>query len=304
LYAKELKTAGVIGDEFDTRLKDYYAKVEASQRDFLYGLEVEARKMVLVGSVLVHDLGKRLVFARDDQGEPIAYGHEEAGVKPARELMERLFKTQGAKIIDDITKQVLPLVAEHMRPTELWNNQKNGINTHGAMRKLVLRLAKGDDKYPDGGDTDLYMLSLVAEADKRGRNEEKGVPLPIEAVDELADSLEWFMTKAKEISESAISPTKSLLDVEAFLVETNIKKPGPEVGVVNRAILMLQNAGEIETPAQAFEASLKLYAQFQVAVAALAQKEGVSIEKAWSLARKKSDPTELLLEVPTQQVTP
>ncbi|MDR2863869.1 MAG: HD domain-containing protein [Puniceicoccales bacterium] len=108
----------------------------------------EAWEDLVVGlAVLCHDLGKAVTTKKEADGRWHAYGHEEAGVPIAQKFLERM--TRHKELIDS----VLPLVACHMRPLELWRIQAGDA----AVRRLAGRVLRID------------RLVRVDDADRRGR---------------------------------------------------------------------------------------------------------------------------------------
>jgi len=98
-------------------------------------------------AVLCHDLGKPLCTQVESGGRLRALGHEKAGVEVAEHFLARL--TNQRKLV----LQVLPLVAEHMAPSQL----AKADASDAAVRRLAKRVGRID------------RLLRVARADALGR---------------------------------------------------------------------------------------------------------------------------------------
>lgn len=157
-------------------------------------------KLLVMYAALCHDLGKKVAMQRE--GDRIHnYGHEQASVPLARTLMHRI--TTNKSLIHD----VCVLVQYHMQPGQLVKNNAS----LAAYKRLSRKIAP----------LSLRTLALLAYADNRGRNLERGKPLygPVERIDQ-------FVVRAKEAGvflqpESPILVGADLLDQIA---------PGPELG--------------------------------------------------------------------------
>lgn len=110
----------------------------------------EDRAARLMFAALCHDLGKATTTEKKD-GTYISHGHEEAGVGATRKFMEKLTKQSG------LIKQILPLVAEHMRPILLYK-EKDKVSD-GAIRRLASKIHPAT----------LQELVWISEADQLGR---------------------------------------------------------------------------------------------------------------------------------------
>lgn len=107
-------------------------------------LNAERRK-VLLFAALCHDLGKPDATQIDPNGRIRSYGHDQAGVGPARAFLQRI----GA--LQSVAAQVLPLVREHMA-------HYNKL-TPRAVRRLAARLAPSS----------VEQWAWLVEADASGR---------------------------------------------------------------------------------------------------------------------------------------
>ncbi len=151
------------GDVFEHSMQ---AMDAAAQRPF------DDRRL-LVCAALCHDLGK-VSTTKVIDGRWRSFGHEAAGVEPAKKLMKRL---TGNKKLQEL---VATLVRHHMAPGQLVAQNASAK----AYKKLAYTLAP---------DLNLFILSELAYADKSGRNPKKYYPLsgPLPALDE-------FIARAKE----------------------------------------------------------------------------------------------------------
>ncbi len=282
------------GDVWEHTMQVVDAAVLIADRELKTKRLSKAGKLVLALGALTHDFGKRSVTTTNEEGRIISWGHEEAGVAPAREFIERIFSPKDAKRVSELTFQVLPLVAEHMRPLLMYENQKNGIDQTSALRKLALHLSEGDKKkYPDGGSSDLYILTLVAKADKLGRNPDKGTPLSEEQVPHLMEMEAWMLKSIDQLAEANIPVAKSLLNGGDFMREVGITKPGPEVGALQRAVLILQTSGEVTNSVEALSAAVALYPKFAQIVKESAVAAGKHERDVWDQVRRMDNPADI-----------
>jgi tRNA nucleotidyltransferase (CCA-adding enzyme) len=120
--------------------------------------------LVVGFAALCHDLGKPLTTATTGAGIR-SLGHSEAGLEPTRSFLAGMSRHQ------DLVDQVCPLVAEHLRPVELFQASASAA----AVRRLASRVGRID------------RLVRVAEADQRGRP-------PIEVGEFEAGK--WLLAKA------------------------------------------------------------------------------------------------------------
>ena len=213
-------------------------------------------KIVLVLAALCHDLGKATTTKFED-GKIRSKGHEQAGIAPMRKIFKTLYET---RFNSNIKRMILPLIAEHLRPPEIWRDV-NGIRREEGevefevelkdqdpkkrLRRLAMRLANGDEAkilggsekkpvYPDGGGTDLYLLGLVAEADQRGRNP-VGRPYTREEMEEMGE-LEWQKWWNEKIKETKIEkPIEKILKGDDLM--SALKKSGKQGGAWVKVVI-------------------------------------------------------------------
>ncbi|MCC7124494.1 MAG: HD domain-containing protein [Acidobacteria bacterium] len=170
--------------------------------------------IVMLGAVC-HDLGKATTTIHVD-GRIKSPGHEDAGIAPATRILDRL----NINTIDgvDARKQILGIVAEHMRPGAFHKVQ--ATITDAAFRRLAQKV-------------DLELLTRVARADCHGR----GGPFDCSAMD-------WFIEKARALGVERKPPAPILLG--RHLLALGIS-PGPKMGEVLRAVYERQLDGAVTT---------------------------------------------------------
>ncbi len=95
----------------------------------------DAHEDVVVGlAVLAHDLGKPAVLTADADGRPRTPGHAPAGVPVAEAFLLALTGQPG------LVRQVLPLVRDHGRPKQLWQQRADDP----AVRRLACDVGRID----------------------------------------------------------------------------------------------------------------------------------------------------------------
>lgn len=149
------------------------------------------QSLVLLLSALCHDFGKPLttvVQKIKDVERITSYGHEEAGVEPARNFLKSI------NIPNEFIEEVLPLIAYHLFPTTY--NEKV---TDTSIRRLAKKLAPASIKE----------LVMLGEADVHGRGYWKDQPNSIDGAQEWAgyQSGEMLLTHAEKLPD--ISATSS-----------------------------------------------------------------------------------------------
>jgi len=105
----------------------------------------EKRDLMLMYAVLCHDFGKPSTTKVID-GRIRALGHERAGLEPTQSFMQRLSNEQ------DFIDKILPLVAYHLSPSQLYHDK----SSKAAVRRLSTKVNIAD-------------LIIVAKADFLGR---------------------------------------------------------------------------------------------------------------------------------------
>ena len=172
---------------------------------------------LMVGfAVLCHDMGKPLTTEFSD-GKIRSHGHESAGLKPARQFLERL------RVSNRLVDGILPLIKCHMRPGIL--------HARNSSDSAIRRLAR------DCGRMDL--LLRVFQADSAGRP-----PL----ADGSEKAVQWLRLKARQLEVARSRPKPVLRGTD--LLERGWKS-GPEMGAFLDSAYEAQLEGEFTTRAEA-----------------------------------------------------
>ena len=196
------------GDVFEHTMQAVDAAAEIARVE---NLDKE-NKITLVIAAVCHDLGK-VTATRFHEGQWRSWGHEVEGVEPAKKLLVRL------TAVESIKKAVIKLVRYHMMPAALiQNNAKSG-----AYKRLAVNLAP---------EVTSYQLSLLAQADKRGRNHLSHIPLEIP----MSKDVMPFAAKIKELG-LLNGPEKQILQGSDLL---EICSPGPALGKLLQAAYTIQ----------------------------------------------------------------
>ena len=185
---------------------------QARQR--LDGLTHGPALAMMLGAVC-HDLGKPAVTAFSD-GRIRSIGHEEGGVAPATALLDRL----NVHTIDgyDVRHAVLGLVAHHLKPG-MFHKSPTPVSD-GAFRRLAQKV-------------DLELLARFGKADCHGRTGTFD-----------CSAMDWFLDRARALGVEHRPPPPLLLG--RHLIELGVK-PGPEMGVLLKAVYERQLDGEVTT---------------------------------------------------------
>ncbi len=158
--------------------------------------ETERENLIVGLAVLCHDFGKPFTTRYDPKRRRLrSLGHDEAGVKPAREFLKRLTNEER------IFKEVLPLVKLHMRPYSLW---QNGCGDN-AIRRLAAEVGRID------------RLVRVEAADKGMEN------------GELPEFCRWLLDRAEKLRVADSVPRAILQGRDLISIGM---KPGPDFGVL------------------------------------------------------------------------
>lgn len=147
-------------------------------------------KLTLMLAALCHDFGKPATTEHRAGGKldsAVAwrsYGHEPAGVAPTRSFLARF------KGLPGVSGAVSALVAYHLEPKNFW---KREVEEEKPQKSALLRRWR---KLKSAGTT-ILRLSLVAEADQRGRRpKNQGThPLEREEVEGLDVWQDWLKEK-------------------------------------------------------------------------------------------------------------
>jgi tRNA nucleotidyltransferase (CCA-adding enzyme) len=181
-----------------------------------------AKVAVMLGAVC-HDFGKPATTAFFD-GRIRSHNHEEAGVGPARALLDRL----NVHAIDgvDVRTQVFGLTAHHLKPGA-WHKVRHEVGD-GAFRRLAQKV-------------DLELLARLAEADCVGR-----------AGDFDCTAMSWFVERARALGVEHEAPKPLLLGRHLLALGL---EPGPEIGRVLRQVYERQLDGEVSSVEEALRAA-------------------------------------------------
>jgi tRNA nucleotidyltransferase (CCA-adding enzyme) len=188
---------------------------------------------VLVGS-LCHDLGKpSTTHMGEKDGVPRirSLGHEEAGEKPAEQLLDRWAMGDKVKIA------AMECAKEHLKPGMLARQFSTGHLTEeqyvNAVRKLIKRIQPLDWR--------IYLA--VSEADARGR------AFPGIDIAPYAPGILFKQTVAEHhLDEAGLKPLLFGRDLLPFGL-----KPGPQLGKLLEEIEHLRDENKITTREAAFE---------------------------------------------------
>jgi tRNA nucleotidyltransferase (CCA-adding enzyme) len=173
---------------------------------------------VMLGAIC-HDLGKPATTATID-GRIRSPNHEAMGVAPATAILDRL----NVNTLDglDVRRQVLGLVAEHLRPMAFFK-AKDTV-TDGAFRRLAQKV-------------DLELLARFARADCHGRSGTFD-----------CSGIDWFIERARSLGVEHRPPAPILRG--RHLIEMGVA-PGPRMGEILRAVYELQLDSAVQTLDQA-----------------------------------------------------
>ncbi len=172
-----------------------------------------ARLAAVMLSAVCHDLGKPATTAVID-GRIRSLGHEEAGVAPARTLLDRL----NVNSLDnfDVRAQVLAITAHHLKPGAFYKVRDE--LTDGAFRRLAQKV-------------DMELLARVAKADCLGRTGEFD-----------CRAMDWFLEKSRALGVEHEPPAPILMG--RHLLELGVA-PGPRMGEILKQVYELQLDGAV-----------------------------------------------------------
>jgi tRNA nucleotidyltransferase (CCA-adding enzyme) len=176
-----------------------------------------AKVAVMLGAVC-HDFGKPATTAFFD-GRIRSHNHEEAGIAPARALLDRL----NVHAIDgvEVRPQVFGLTAHHLKPGS-WYKVRDQVGD-GAFRRLAQKV-------------DLELLARLAEADCTGRTGEFD-----------CSAMSWFLGRARALGVEHGPPRPLLLGRHLLALGMT---PGPRIGAILKQVYEQQLDGEITTVEQ------------------------------------------------------
>ena len=166
-------------------------------------------------AAVCHDLGKPSTTAFLD-GRIRSLGHEEAGIAPARAVLDRL----NVHSLDgfDVRQQVLAITAHHLKPGA-FHKVRDEISD-SAFRRLAIKV-------------DMELLARVAHADCLGRTG-----------DFDCSAMEWFLDRARALGVEHEPPARILMG--RHLLELGVP-PGPRMGEILKAVYELQLDGAIDS---------------------------------------------------------
>jgi len=184
------------------------------------------RAVVMMLSALCHDMGKPATTKFED-GRIRSKGHEEAGVAPASEFLDRLnIQTMGGY---DVRRTVLGIVAHHLKPTMFYKSASPVGD--GAFRRLAQKV-------------DPELLARFAKADCHGRL----------GIFDCA-AMDWFVERARALGVEHQPPAPLLLG--RHVLELGVA-PGPAVGALLKAVYEQQLDGAVTTLEEAVAALRRL----------------------------------------------
>lgn len=194
-----------------------------------------AKQVTVMLAALAHDFGKPATTGFLE-GRWRSRGHEEAGVSPTEDFLDRLniYTLDGF----NVRAQVVALVRDHLKPGEFYKKREEVGD--GAFRRLARKC-------------ELDLLYRVAKADSLGRNAEW---VPLEKW-YTAEAQEWFIQRAKELDVEHQPPAPILLG--RHLLELGLK-PGPRMGEITRAVYEMQLDGRVRDVEAAKRAAQEILA--------------------------------------------
>ncbi len=174
-----------------------------------------ARLVTVMLGAVCHDLGKPSTTAVID-GRIRSLGHEEAGVAPATQVLDRL----NVQSLDgfDVRAQVLAVTAHHLKPGAFY--KVRGELTDGAFRRLAQKV-------------DMELLARVARADCLGRTGTFD-----------CSAMDWFLERARTLGVEHAPPAPILMG--RHLIELGVA-PSPRMGELLRAVYERQLDGAVTT---------------------------------------------------------
>lgn len=187
------------------------------------------QQVALMLGALCHDFGKPATTTLVD-GRIRSMNHEEAGVQPTLEFLDRLklYTVDGF----DLRKHVVGLVAHHLKPL-MWYRSPTPVGD-GAFRRLAQKV-------------DLDLLARLAKADCRGRASEFD-----------CTAMDWFLERARALGVVHAPPPPLIKG--RHLIALGLE-PGPLVGRILKEIYERQLDGRIATEEQALELARQLIGQ-------------------------------------------
>jgi len=185
---------------------------EIADREELHSID----RIILLFAALTHDFGKPATTVVYEDGRVTAHGHPQAGYDPALHFLYNI------GMHNDHIDNVLPLVKEHMAHIGHFMPEV----TTRSVKRLMERIKPSN----------LYMLSLLMEADSSGRGGiyyKNGLPERMKEILYLANNIDTI-----------IKPD--------YIINGDVLKelgfvPGKEFGQIKEAIYQAQLKGEFAT---------------------------------------------------------
>jgi putative nucleotidyltransferase with HDIG domain len=192
--------------------------LEAQQQKLfqLASLQTPAVKL----GALLHDIGKTVTYAVDDDGNITFYHHPQAGVPLAQQVMQRIHaSTQDRRLVQQI-------VAHHMRPGQL---SRNTVTPRAIRRYFV-------DLGPAG-----ITVALISLADH----------LAMRGPEPLTEHWQRHLTTVHQLLRSYIRERESIIPPRLLqaneLMQHLQLQPGPIVGQLLESIAEAQTDGVIQS---------------------------------------------------------
>ena len=192
-----------------------------------------AKQVTVMLAALAHDFGKPAT-TEFIEGRWRSRGHEEAGVAPTENFLDRLNVHSLAGY--DVRSQVIAIVRDHLKPGEF--HKKRAEVGDGAFRRLARKCE------PD-------LLYRVARADSLGRNSEA---VPREKW-YGAEAQEWFIERVRELNIEQGPPPPLLMG--RHLLELGLE-PGPKIGEITQTVYEMQLNNSVRDLEEAKAAAQKL----------------------------------------------
>jgi tRNA nucleotidyltransferase (CCA-adding enzyme) len=193
-------------------------------------LEHPHRVAVMLGAVC-HDLGKPPTTAVID-GRIRSMDHEQAGLEPARAVMDRLNVHTISGF--DVRAHVLGIVAHHLKPLAFFKSATPVGD--GAFRRLAQKV-------------DLELLARVAESDCLGRTGNFD-----------CRGIRWFLQRARELGVQHEAPQPILKG--RHLLDLGVE-PGPRMGNILRQVYERQLDGRVGSVEEGIEAAREILSASQ-----------------------------------------
>ena len=192
----------------------------------------DKEKITIMLASLCHDLGKPSTTEHHPDGSVSQYGHEVAGVDPAREFLSKL--TRETDVLEDVEF----LVEHHLLPPNYYRAE----TSDATFRKIINRY----------GMRRLKLLAAVSEADILGRlnrAEDGGTEEPDN------DATEWFNLRLDEVAEKSNLTLEGT--IQPLITGHDLKDmgfvEGRELGDILRDIKSHQETGQIADSSEAIE---------------------------------------------------